>query len=618
MNRFERADEKPFEAANVVSEFNQRLYELFGRPIVKAFANEYGAKLSREFHPLRFQRWAFSDLNPWLSWLAPAAQAVKASANRFRLDHPARQIESTVSEMTSASLDCYRALRDAAAEATFFQIYGNLDAFYLADQRGDKTSAQPKNPRELPFVKEALASIEQGGYAEALARVGYLMAHEDVPLPLSRLHLAKELIEDYRDLLPKLPFEEMRRIGGKQEIIARYERDKAIETLPRCSRSAKTGSGCSRCSIVYSPTSGCNGSNRRPSRRRLSRASAACSARCRVCPAPLATVTVREEQQRRQDQAIESSSAENLQGSIGNASIERGGRVARGASKSRPLCNRRRACVPLSGPDGHLGVEVMVDLESRSLLAGRKGLVVGMANEHSIAYGCARMFRDCGAELAVTWINEKTRGYVEPLARELAATITMPLDVEKPGEMEAVFDAIRGRWGRLDFLLHSIAFAPPQDLRGRVTDTSRDGFAPCDGYLVPLLHADSTAGRATDGQGRHAADDDLPRRHQVVPNYGVMGPVKAALEATVRYLATEFGPRGIRVNAVSPGPIKTRAASGIPEFDELFEQARRRAPLTREVEIDDVGSLCAFLVSDAAQAITGDVHYVDGGFHILA
>jgi pimeloyl-ACP methyl ester carboxylesterase len=232
LNRFKRADEKPFEAANVVSEFNQRLYELFGRPLVKAFANEYGAKLSREFHPLRFQRWAFSDFNPALSWLAPAAHAVKAKRQAVAPDDSARQIESTMSEVTSAWLDCYRALRDALAEATFFQIYGNLDAFYLADKRGEEASAQPVNPRELPFVKEALASIEDGGYAEALARVAYLMAHEDVPLPLSRLHLAKDLIEDYRDLLPKLPLEEMRRIGGEQEIIARYEREKAIETLP--------------------------------------------------------------------------------------------------------------------------------------------------------------------------------------------------------------------------------------------------------------------------------------------------------------------------------------------------------------------------------------------------
>lgn len=261
---------------------------------------------------------------------------------------------------------------------------------------------------------------------------------------------------------------------------------------------------------------------------------------------------------------------------------------------------------------------MMVDVESRSLLAGRKGLVVGMANEHSIAYGCARMFRDCGAELAVTWINEKTRGYVEPLARELAATITMPLDVEKLSEMEAVFDAIRGRWGRLDFLLHSIASAPPQDLRGRVTDTSREGFARAmDISCHSFMRIARLAEPLMDKGGTLLTMTYLGAA-EVVPRYGVMGPIKAALEATVRYLATELGPRGIRVNAVSPGPIQTRAASGIREFEELLDDARRRAPLTRQVRIEDIGSLCAFLVSDAAQAITGDVHYVDGGFHVLA
>ena len=261
---------------------------------------------------------------------------------------------------------------------------------------------------------------------------------------------------------------------------------------------------------------------------------------------------------------------------------------------------------------------MIVDVESRSLLAGRKGLVVGMANEHSIAYGCARMFHDCGAELAVTWINEKTRGYVEPLARELAATITMPLDVEKDGEMEAVFDAIRDRWGHLDFLLHSLAFAPPQDLRGRVADTSREGFARAmDISCHSFMRIARLAEPLMDNGGTLLTMTYLGAA-EVVPRYGVMGPVKAALEATVRYLATELGPRGIRVHAVSPGPIQTRAGSGIREFEELLVDARRRAPLTREVRIEDVGSLCAFLVSDAAQAITGDVHYVDGGFHVLA
>jgi enoyl-[acyl-carrier protein] reductase I len=259
-----------------------------------------------------------------------------------------------------------------------------------------------------------------------------------------------------------------------------------------------------------------------------------------------------------------------------------------------------------------------MDVRSESLLSGRKGLVVGIANDQSIAYGCARMFRSCGAELAVTWLNDKARPHVEPLARELGAAIAMPLDVEQPRAMEAVFDAIRTRWGRLDFVLHSIAFAPARDLHGRVADATREGFAramdiSCHSFMRMAHLAEPLM-----NNGGTLLTMSYLGANEVVAHYGVMGPVKAALEAAVRYLATELGPKGIRVNAVSPGPIKTRAASGIPGFDQLFEDARRRAPLTREVEIDDVGSLCAFLVSDAAQAITGDVHYVDGGYHILA
>jgi len=232
LNRFKRTDERPFEAVKVVSEFNQRAYELFGRPLVNAFANEYGAKLAREFHPLRWQRWAFSDLNPALWWLAPAAEAVKAKRQALAPDDPGRKVESTVSELTSASLDSYRALRDAASEAAFFQIYGNLFAFYLSDERDVEATHPRVDPRELPFVKKALASIDKGGYAEALARVAFLLAHKDEPLPLSRLQLARELIEEYREFLPELAPDEARRIGGEQEIIARYEPAKAVETLP--------------------------------------------------------------------------------------------------------------------------------------------------------------------------------------------------------------------------------------------------------------------------------------------------------------------------------------------------------------------------------------------------
>ena len=232
LNRFKRADEGPFEAVKVVSEFNQRAYELFGRPVVNALSNEYSAKLSRAFHPLRAQRWAISDFNPLLWWLAPAAQAVKAQRQALGPDHPARKVDSMMSELTSAALDCYRALRDAAGEAAFFQTYGNLFTLYLGDKQAHEPNAPRVDPRELPVVKEALASIDRGGYAEALARVAYLMAHRDEPLPLTRLQLARELIEEYKDLLPELPPDEMRRISGEQEIIARYEPARAVETLP--------------------------------------------------------------------------------------------------------------------------------------------------------------------------------------------------------------------------------------------------------------------------------------------------------------------------------------------------------------------------------------------------
>jgi hypothetical protein len=232
LNRFERADEKPFEAVTAVSEFNQRAYELFARPLVQALSNEYGAKLSREFHPLRFQRWAISDLNPFLWWLEPSAQAVKAQRQALAPDDPARKAEAMVSELMSASLDYYRALRDAMSEAAFFQVYGNLFALYLGEKHETEVRARPVDPRELPFVKEALASIDEGGYAEAVARVAFLLARKGEPLPLSRLQLKQELIGDYRELLPAVAPDEARRIRGEQEIIVRYEPEKAVETLP--------------------------------------------------------------------------------------------------------------------------------------------------------------------------------------------------------------------------------------------------------------------------------------------------------------------------------------------------------------------------------------------------
>ncbi|MBV9892395.1 MAG: DUF3141 domain-containing protein, partial [Rhizobacter sp.] len=232
LNRFEREDERPFAAMNAVSEFNQRAYELFGRPVAQAVANEYTAKLARKFHPLRFQRWAFSDLNPALWWLASAAQAVQANRQAVAADAPGRQLEAAFAEVVSATLDFQKSVRDALGEASFFEIYGNLSAFYFGDKRNDAAAKAAASPRELSFVKDALAAIDKGGYAEALARVAVLMAHEDGPLPLSRVELAQELLDDYRKFLPDLPRDQVRRIGGVQEIVAEYEPEKAIAALP--------------------------------------------------------------------------------------------------------------------------------------------------------------------------------------------------------------------------------------------------------------------------------------------------------------------------------------------------------------------------------------------------
>ena len=250
-------------------------------------------------------------------------------------------------------------------------------------------------------------------------------------------------------------------------------------------------------------------------------------------------------------------------------------------------------------------------------LSGKKGLVVGIANDQSIAWGCARALRDAGADLAVTWFNDKARPYVAPLAHQLQADIAMPLDVEQPGEMEALFDAITQRWGRLDFLLHSIAFAPKSDLHGRVTDSSPEGFATAMDISCHSFTRMAHLAEPLMTEGGSLMTMSYVGAEEVVPNYGVMGPVKAALESTTRYLAAELGPKGIRVNAISPGPLATRAASGIAEFDALLDKARTDAPARALVTIDDVGATCAFLALDAARHMTGQVIYVDGGYHII-
>ncbi len=251
-------------------------------------------------------------------------------------------------------------------------------------------------------------------------------------------------------------------------------------------------------------------------------------------------------------------------------------------------------------------------------LRGKRGLIVGIANEQSIAAGCAEAFSRCGARLAATYLNEKAKGWVEPVADRLGAEWLAPCDVREPGQLEALFDQVRDRWGGLDFLLHSIAFAPRDDLHGRVVDSSAEGFGiamdvSCHSFLRMAKLAEPLM-----AQGGCLLCVTFYGSERVVENYNPMGPVKGALESATRYIAAELGPQGIRAHAISPGPIATRAASGIARFDELLERAAAQTPVGQLVTIEDVGGLAAFLVSDAASRITGTVIPVDGGQHLLA
>ena len=252
------------------------------------------------------------------------------------------------------------------------------------------------------------------------------------------------------------------------------------------------------------------------------------------------------------------------------------------------------------------------------VLSGKRALVVGIANEYSIAYGCASAFRQLGAELAITYLNDKARPHVEPLARKLEAPIFLPLDVERPGELEALFDALKNKWGRLDLLVHSIAFAPKADLQGGLIDCSAEGFKRAMDVSVHsfVRMAKLAAPLMSDGGAMFAMT--YHGAQKVVPNYNVMGPVKAALEAACRYLAYELGEKRIRVHPVSPGPLKTRAASGLKDFDLLLNEAASRAPLGELVDIDDVGFTCAYLATPYARRLTGQTIYVDGGVNIMA
>ena len=263
------------------------------------------------------------------------------------------------------------------------------------------------------------------------------------------------------------------------------------------------------------------------------------------------------------------------------------------------------------------GEASMIDPASLTLLKGKKALVTGIANDQSIAWGCAKAFHGLGADVAVTYLNDKSKPYVEPLAKEIGAPIFMPMDLQREGQLEAVFEKIERTWGRLDLCLHSLAFAPKEDLQGRVVDCSKKGFLlameiSCWSFIrmaklaEPLMKEGGTLYTMT-----------YYGSQMVVEHYNMMGPVKAALKSATRYLAAELGPKGIRVHAISPGPLKTRAASGITAFDELLQKAQSKAPARSLVSIDDVGVAVAFLGTNGAKLITGETLYIDGGYHII-
>jgi len=250
-------------------------------------------------------------------------------------------------------------------------------------------------------------------------------------------------------------------------------------------------------------------------------------------------------------------------------------------------------------------------------LTGKKGLIFGIANDQSIAYGCARIFRQAGAELAVTYLNKKTEQYVRPQAEKINAEIIISCDVEGEGQMETVFNAIAERWGTLDFVLHSIAYAPKADLQGRVTDCSKEGFLQamdisCHSFIRMAKLAEPLM-----KNGGSLLTVSYMGSEQVVEHYGMMGPVKAALESATRYLAAELGEKSIRVNALSPGAILTRAASGILDFDEILQSNADKSPLHRKIDLNDIGNMAAFLVSDLSKNITGGVHLIDAGYQMM-
>ena len=253
-----------------------------------------------------------------------------------------------------------------------------------------------------------------------------------------------------------------------------------------------------------------------------------------------------------------------------------------------------------------------------NLMAGKRGLIMGVANDHSIAWAIARHLAAAGAELAFTYKGEHFGRRVRPLATSLGSKLLYHCDVEDTASVQSVFDALSAAWGGLDFVVHAIAFSDKNELKGRYADTSRENFVRT--MLISCFSFTEVARMAAGlmPQGGAILTLTYAGSRRVMPNYNVMGVAKAALEASVRYLAADFGERGIRVNAISAGPVRTLAGAGVSDARLMFNYHRENAPLRRAIAIEDVGGAALYLLSDLSRAVTGEVHYVDGGYNILA
>ena len=253
-----------------------------------------------------------------------------------------------------------------------------------------------------------------------------------------------------------------------------------------------------------------------------------------------------------------------------------------------------------------------------ALLKGRRGLVMGVANDHSIAWGIARALAAQGAQIAFTYQGDAQAKRLRPLAASIGSAIMLPGDVENDGELDAAFDTLKREWGGLDFLVHAIAYSDKNELKGRYCDTTRENFVRT--LSISCYSFTAVARRAAQlmaGQGGSMVTLTYLGASRVMPNYNVMGVAKAALEASVRYLAADLGPDGIRVNAISAGPMRTLAGSAVGDARVMFKWNKALAPLRKTIELDHVGGAALYLLSDLGAGVTGEVHFVDAGYNVV-